>query len=557
MSLYLGKTPLGVVYMTDKTMTGGDAVVAGLKRWDVETVFGLPGIQLDGLFDGLQRDGSLRIVHSRHEQGAAYMAFGYAQVTGRPGVCAVVPGPGLLNAGAALATAFACNARVLCITSTIPSQFIGLRQGLLHDIEDQSGLLRGLTKWYARANDISEIPRLLDEAFIQLMSGRPRPVALEIPPDILAQTGLPSYPESRPVPLNPAIPPTSIERAVTLIALAKKPVIIVGGGAQDAGPEVRQLAARIGAPVVSRAMGRGVVRSDDPLSLPGAALLPHWPNVDLVIGIGTRLQHLREWGHDQHLKVIRIDLDHAEMYRVIAPDVAITADAKESALLLNSALAATDFTPNSPGLDIAAIRSEFEEQFANEFKHQIDYLDAIREAMADNDIFVDEMTQMGYAARFALPILSPRSFVTSSYQGTLGYGYATALGAQVGAGSRRVISVNGDGGFLFTMPELATAVQHKIPLISIVFNDGHFGNVRRIQKAMYGGRVIATDLHNPDFPMLATAFGATGMRAENPEELRTALAAARQIDGPVLIEVPVDGDAIPSAGKYLYGRKVR
>ena len=538
-------------------MTGGDALVAGLKRWDVATVFGLPGIQLDALFDGLQRDGTLRVVHARHEQGAAYMAFGYAQATGRPGVCAVVPGPGLLNAAAALATAFACNARVLCLTSTIPSRFIDQRQGLLHDIEDQSGLLRGLTKWYARANDVSEIPRLLDAAFEQLLTGRPRPVALEIPPDILAQVGLPSYPARRPALVTPAIPPALLEQAAGLIANAERPVIIVGGGALAAGPEIRRLAERIGAPIVSRAMGRGVVRSDDPLAMPGAALLSHWPTVDLVIGIGTRLQHLREWGHDDRLKVIRIDLDRTEMHRVVVPDVAITADAKEGAALLDEVLSARRDPPRAVGLDIAGIRTEFDTQFKSEFKDQVPYLDAIRDAMADDDIFVDEMTQMGYAARFGLPVLAPRTFVTSSYQGTLGYGFATALGAQVGAAPRRVISVNGDGGFLFTMPELATAVQHSIPVIAIVFNDGHFGNVRRIQKAMYDGRVIASDLLNPDFLTLAKAFGVTGMRAFGPEELRSALAAARCIDGPVLIEVPVDGDAIPSAGKYLYGRKVR
>ena len=538
--------------MNGVTMTGGDALVAGLKRWGVDTLFGLPGIQLDGLFDALQRDGSLRVVHTRHEQGAAYMAFGYAQVTGRPGVCAVVPGPGLLNASAALATAFACNAPVLCLTSTIPTRYIDRRQGLLHDIEDQSGLLRGLTKWYARANDVSEIPRLLDEAFVQLQTGRPRPVALEIPPDVLAQIGLPTYAAERPVLGTPAIPLALLQRAAALIAQAACPVIVVGGGAQAAGPEIRRLAERIGAPIVSRAMGRGVVRSDDPLSLPGAALQPHWPDVDLVIGIGTRLQHLREWGHDDRLKVIHIDLDRAEMQRVVVPDVAITADARAGAAQLCDALA-----PQVGGLDIAAIRAAFDAQFASEFKHQIAYLEVIREAMADDDVFVDEMTQMGYAARFALPVLAPRTFVTSSYQGTLGYGFATALGAQIGAAARRVISVNGDGGFLFTMPELATAVQHAIPLIAIVFSDGHFGNVRRIQKAMYGGRVIASDLHNPDFVRLAEAFGATGMRATEPEELRNALAAARLIDGPVLIEVPVNGDAIPSAGKYLYGRKMR
>ena len=539
---------------TGSAMTGGDALVAGLRRWDVDTVFGLPGIQLDGLFDALQRDGSLRVVHTRHEQGAAYMAFGYAQVTGRPGICAVVPGPGLLNAAAALATAFACNAPVLCLTSTIPSPYLDRRQGLLHDIEDQPGLLRGLTKWYARANDVSEIPRLIDEAFMQLRTGRPRPVALEIPPDILAQTGLPVYPADRPVAAAPAILPALLKQAADLIADARKPVIVVGGGAQAAGGQIRRLAERTGAPIVSRAMGRGVVRSDDPFSLPGAAIMPHWPDVDLVIGIGTRLQILREWGHDDRLKVIRIDLDRAEMNRVIVPDVAITADAATGAEALYDAV--TD-TPNPGGLDIAAIRAVFDAQFAAEFSGQTAYLDVIREAMADDDVFVDEMTQMGYAARFALPVLAPRAFVTSSYQGTLGYGFATALGAQVGAGSRRVISVNGDGGFMFTMPELATAVQHAIPLVAIVFTDGHFGNVRRIQKSMYGGRVIASDLCNPDFVKLAEAFGATGLRADGPEALRGALATARQAQGPVVIEVPVDGDAIPSAGKYLYGRKVR
>ncbi len=406
--------------MTVSVMSGGDAIVAGLKRWDVDTVFGLPGIQLDALFDGLQRDGSLRVVHSRHEQGAAYMAFGYAQVTGKPGVCAVVPGPGLLNASAALATAFACNARVLCLTSTVPSRFIGQRQGLLHDIEDQSGLLRGLTKWYGRAKDVSEIPRLLDEAFIQLLSGRPRPVALEIPPDILAQVGLPSYPANRPLPAKPAVPNALIERAATLIADAKRPVIVVGSGALEAGPEVRQLAARIGAPIVSRAMGRGVVRSDDPLALPGAALLPHWPTVDLVIGIGTRLQLLREWGHDEGLKVIRIDVDHAEMHRVVTPDVAITADAKDGAILLNETLSGSDYERQSPGLDIAAIRTEFDTAFSSEFKGQIAYLDVIRGSMADDDIFVDEMTQMGYAARFALPVLYAPQFCHIELSGDAG-----------------------------------------------------------------------------------------------------------------------------------------
>ena len=539
-------------------MTGGDALVAGLHRWGVDTVFGVPGVQLDELFDGLQRGGGdIRVLHSRHEQGAAYMALGYAMVTGKPGVCAVVPGPGLLNAGAALSTAYACNARVLCLTSTVNSALIDRRYGALHEINDQDGLLRSLTKWSARATHASEIPGLLDEAFRQLLTGRPRPVALEVPPDILAQTGFFAYPDALPSLANPLADPAAIEQAATLIAGARNPMIVIGSGAQEAGREVRALAELIQAPIVSRHMGRGVVRSDDDYALPAAAALPHWPEVDVVIGIGSRLTQLREWGMGGGLKVVHIDLDQSEINRIAQPAVGIVADAAEATAKLVEALAAKDLSPAPRTAEFAAIRAAFREEVAAEIQPQVGYLDVIRAAMAEDDVFVDEMTQVGYASRYALPIFTPRSYVNSSYQGTLGYGFATALGAQVGAGRRRVISVNGDGGFMYTMPELATAVLHRIPLTAIVFNDGNFGNVRRIQTNKYAGRLIASNLHNPDFVTLAQSFGAVGLRAEGAEGLAAALETAKTVDGPVLIEVPMDLDSTASPWKHVHGRKVR
>lgn len=547
-----------VIQGNTNRITGGDALVAGLHRWDVDTVFGVPGVQLDELFDGLQRNGGdIRVVHSRHEQGAAYMALGYAMVTGRPGVCAVVPGPGLLNAGAALSTAYACNARVLCLTSTVNSALIDRRHGALHEINDQDGLLRSLTKWSARATHASEIPALLDEAFRQLLTGRPRPVALEVPPDILAQTGFFTYPNEKPALVNPTADPDAIAQAADLLAGARNPMIVVGSGAQEAGAEVRALAALIQAPIVSRHMGRGVVPSDDDYALPAAAALPHWADVDVVIGIGTRLQHLREWGMDAALKVIRIDLDQAEINRVAPPAVSIVADAAEATRLLNDALAAKCASPASRTAEFAALRAAFRQEIETDIQPQIGILDVIRGAMDEYDVFVDEMTQVGYASRYGLPIYRPRTYVNSSYQGTLGYGYATALGAQVGAGKRRVFSVNGDGGFMYTMPELATAVLHRIPLIAIVFNDGNFGNVRRIQIGKYGGRHIASNLHNPDFVKLAESFGALGIKAEGLDGLANALEAAKQADGPVLIEVPMDSDKTASPWKHVHGRKVR
>lgn len=538
--------------------TGGDVVVEGLRRWGVDTLFGVPGVQLDQLFDAMYRDdASPRVIHCRHEQGAAYMAFGYAAATGKPGVCAIVPGPGILNGGAALATAYACNARVLCLTSTINSALLDRRLGALHEINDQSGILRNLSKWSARASHASEIPGLIDEAFRQLMSGRPRPVALEIPPDILAQLTVATYGDALPELRRPVIDAVAVDAAAKLCAAAERPLIIVGGGAMDAGPEVLALAKQLQAPIVSRNMGRGVVRSDNPYSVPGAAALDLWKEADLVVGIGTRLQQLREWGHDAKLNVVRIDLDYGETNRIALAQVAIIADAAEGTAALTEALEAIQPGKPSREQDIAAIGDGFRQSIGAELRPQIAYLDVIRSEMADDDVLVDEMTQIAYAARYAFPVYEPRGFIHSSYQGTLGYGFATALGAQVGAGTRRVISINGDGGFMYTMPELATAVLHNIPLIAIVFSDGNFGNVKRIQASAYGGRHIACKLHNPDFVALADNFGAKGIRADGPEGLRAALREAKQSTGPVLIECPVTLEDFPTPWPHIHGRKVR
>jgi acetolactate synthase I/II/III large subunit len=539
-------------------MSGGDAVVQGLLRWGVDTVFGVPGVQLDEFFDGLSRRGdAIRLIHTRHEQGAAYMALGYSLTTARPGVFAVVPGPGVLNAGAALATAYACNARVLCLTSTVNTSLIGRRHGALHEIADQSGLLRNLSKWSAQASHVTQIPQLIDEAFRQLLTGRPQPVVLEVPPDVLAQHGMARFPSARPDLHPPAVDPALVAQASGLCAASRRPMIVVGSGALHARQEIRRLARALQAPVVSRHMGRGTLRDDDEYALPAAAALDSWHEVDLVVGIGTRLQQLREWGSDDALKVVRIDLDYPEMTRVAAPDVAICADSAQATAMLVEALEERGGQRAPRTDEIRAIKTAFRAEIERDIQPQVAFLDVIRASMAEDDIFVDEMTQVGYTSRYALPIFEPRTYINSGYQGTLGYGFATALGAQVGAGGRRVISVNGDGGFMYTMPELATAVLHRIPLIAIVFSDGYFGNVRRIQTNKYEGRVIASHLHNPDFAVLAQNFGAVGIRAHGPEGLRSALIQARAADGPVVIEVPVDLLATPSPWKHVHGRRVR
>jgi acetolactate synthase I/II/III large subunit len=538
--------------------TGAEALVAGLERWQIERVFGLPGVHLDPLFDALHGARErVKLVHTRHEQGAAYMALGAAAATGRPSVFTVVPGPGLLNTGAALATAYACNAPVLCVTSTVVRPLLDRQYGSLHELPDQPGMLQRLTKWSARAEHAAQIPELVDEAFRQLLSGRPRPVALEIPPEVLAQRTSIARADARLVPFRLRPDLEAIDRAAQLVCAARRPMIIVGGGAQDAAPEVRELAEVLHAPVVSRQMGRGILSDEHPLALQANAANSLWAGVDLVIGIGTRLQQLREWGRDSALKVVRIDIDPVEHGRIAPPDAGIVADAAEATRALIDALRGRSLQAEDITAGIRAARERQRGELREQIPVQVAFLEAIRAELPPDGVLIDEVTQVGHAAKLAFPTHAPRSLITSGYQGTLGYGYATALGVQASLPDRAVVSISGDGGFMYTMPELATAVLHDLPVVALVFNDGCYGNVDVIQKRWYGGRTIGTRLANPDFVALAEAFGALGLRARGPDELRRALRTALERRRPAIIDVPTTSDEMGWAWSFILPRKVR
>lgn len=539
--------------------TGAEAVVAGLTRWGIEQVFGLPGVHLDPLFDALHgvRD-RIRIMHTRHEQGAAYMALGAAMSSGRPAVYTVVPGPGLLNTGAALATAYACNAPVLCITSTVIWPLLDRGYGSLHELPDQPGIIRRLTKWSARAEHATQIPELIDEAFRQLTTGRPRPVALEIPPEVLAQR---AEMPARPAPAHWRAPDADcelVEQAARLAAAAQRPLIVVGGGAQHASTEVCELAELLGAPVVSRQMGKGVLSDEHPLSVRAAAANDHlWASADLVIGIGTRLQQLREWGLDAKLKVIRIDIDPMEHTRISPPAIGLVADAAQAIRALLVALRSNKPAACDVTAELETARQSLRRELREQIPLQVAYLDAVRTELPADGVVIDEITQVGHAAKLCFQTIAPRTLLSSGYQGTLGYGYATALGAQAAHPDRCVVSINGDGGFMYTMPELATAVLHELPVVALVFNDHAFGNVQTIQNRWYGGRTIATRLRNPDFVELARAFGAIGLRAHTPEELRGALRSAFAARRPAVIDIPVDTEAMGWVWSFILPKKVR
>lgn len=520
--------------------TGGEAVVEALMAQGIDTLFGLPGVQNDWLYNALfDRRDKIKVIHTRHEQGTSYMALGYTQATGKPAVFNVVPGPGILNASAGLATAYSLNAKVLCLTGQIHSANIGKGKGDLHEIPQQSEILRGLSKWSDLVLHPADAGRKVAGAFYEMNSGRPRPAALEAPPDILKMRA--EVPDEAPIwqPFYPPVDSGAIETAGKWLGQAKHPMIFVGGGAQGVSAEVTQLAKLLQAPVVAYRTGHGVLDSRHYLSLKSPESHEYYKKTDAVLAVGTYMRiPLSRWGSDENMKVIRIDVDNDAMRRIQKPDLPIVARAEDALPLLLSAVDKNNRKRESREAEMLALKAKWRETIAY-LEPQNTYLRILREELDEDGIFVDELTQVGYAARISFPVYKPRSFISSGYQGALGYGFPTALGAKVAKPDAPVLSIAGDGGFMFTVQELATAVQHKIPLVTIVFNNDAYGNVRTMQIRDYDERVIATDLLNPDFVKLAESFGANAFRAETEDELRRALRYGFASDLPTLIDVPI------------------
>jgi acetolactate synthase-1/2/3 large subunit len=522
-------------------MTGADAVVDVLVKRGASTLFGLPGVQLDPLFNALHDARSqLRVINARHEQGVAYMALGFAQATGRPGVYACVPGPGFLNTTTALSTAYACHAPVLALIGQVATDEIRAGHGVLHELPDQTAIVRGLTRWSGLALSPEDAARLVSNAFARLDLGQ-GPAAVELPTDVL-RSPLTSNETRETETLEPQrVDPHAIAEAIRLLERANRPMIIVGSGAIDAGDESRSIAERLGAPVVSHLQGRGIVDSRHPLSIGCPEAFRMWRDVDVILAVGTRFNSpRRRWGLRPGQRVVRVDFDPAQFRRGAPPDVAILADARAALGALAAGLTTT--SPQAPARAqlVAKARAEVAAEFDRRLAPQMSFLRVIREASPEDSVFVADYTQVGYVATAALPVYAPRQMITPGYQGTLGFAFATALGAKVGCPDKPVVALCGDGGFLFTGNELATAVQHDIRTVTIVFNDGAYGNVRRMQQDLYGGRVIASDLKNPDFVRFAESFGAGARRAEGPRALSQALHWAFDQPGPVIIEAPVD-----------------
>ena len=523
------------------SMTAAEATVDAMLAHGIGTLYALPGVQNDHLFEALFKYGDrMRTVHTRHEQGAAYMALGAALATGKPAAYAVVPGPGLLNSSAALLTAYSMNAPVLALIGEIPDADIGRHLGHLHEIRDQAGIIKRLVDFSTLIRRPEQAPRLVAEAVRSMASGRPGPASLQCAINVWGKSA-PVTPHA-PLPVRqPKLDETAIRKAAKLLGAAKNPMIVCGGGAQGASEEVAALSAMLQAPVLGYRRGRGVLDSRDPFSVTLPLGRELWGEADVVLGVGSRmLIQFRQWGMDKDIKIVRVDADAEEPGRLHKPAAALIGDAKLVLRRLLEVLPAHSSKRASRGPDMESRQAAWGKRLGEAIGPQIGWLNAIRAELPEDGILVDEVTQMGFAARLVFPVYKPRTFLSPGYQDNLGWGFATALGAQDARRDVPVVSISGDGGFMFTANEMATAVRHRIPLTAIVFNDGAFGNVRRIQEQSFGNRLIASDLANPDFVRFAESFGAASERARTPEELRGALrrAFARR-DGPTLIEVPV------------------
>ncbi|MDE3114318.1 MAG: hypothetical protein KGL26_01845 [Pseudomonadota bacterium] len=528
--------------MSEKTT--GEAIVETLVANGVDTVFGLPGAQTYPLFDALyQHSNTIRTVGARHEQGIAYMAFGYARSTGKLGVYAPVPGPGVLNTTAAMCTSLGACAPTLCLTGEVPSDFKGKGRGHLHELDDQLGILRRLTRHAAHIERPEDAPAEVNTAIGAALGGRPGPAAVSVCWDTLAVKADIAAAEAAAIPAAPAIDPDQVAACVKLIREARHPMIFTGSGAQHAAEAVAALAERLQAPVVGFRGGRGIVGEDQPLGLSMAAAHLLWPETDLMIGIGSRLEiPFMRWGSMMKAhralpgrKLIRIDIDPAEMGK-LDTDGPLVGDAAAVAMALVKALDASGHTPSGDTTAIAEAKARAGVQIRS-VQPQMDYLDAIRKVLPRDGFLVEELTQAGFTSNYGFPVYQPRTYVSCGYQGTLGFGFPTALGVKVANPDRAVVSITGDGGFLFAMPELATAVQYGIATVTIVFDNASYGNVRRDQETRYGGRLIGSDLVNPDFARLAESFGVRAYIVSSPAEMAPALQSALALDEPALIWV--------------------
>jgi acetolactate synthase-1/2/3 large subunit len=533
-------------------MTGGEAIAKSLVREGVEVVFGLPGVQLYGIMAGLRDEPSVRFITTRHEQATGYMADGYARAGGGPGfgTALVVPGPGLLNAAGGLSTAYSVSSPVFMISGQVQRDFIGKDVGMLHEVNDQLTLIEPITKWRKRVLEVGEIPAAVQEAVYQLKTGRPRPVEIEVPPETMEEQGEATLLDPKSA-VREAADSIRIDSAAEMLINAKSPVIIAGGGVGlgNAHDALVELAEALQAGVFTTLNGKSAIPWSNPFNLGmnrgASASTPagkYYGEADVVIGVGSRLAGLGGSIVSGDKKVIHIDIDSEEIGRSHDNTYGLAGDAGKTMKELAARIRSAGSRPSQVDKIADVKKTVFDS--APGTQPQWDILQSLQAGVPDDTILIPDSTQIGYYSMAFWKVASRNSYIGSGYSGNLGFAFPTGLGAKVAQPDRPVVVVAGDGGFMYNVSEMATAVQHDINLVTVVFNDNAFGNVGRDLDIGWGG-AYGTELHNPDFPRLARSFGMEAIQVKDPTKVGDSISDAIQMNKPVLVEVPVGPMPVP------------
>ena len=450
----------------------------------------------------------------------------------------------MLNAAAGLTSAYWGNARVLALIGAVPSVWRGRSTGILHDLPDPSAVLRQLTKHTDYIGRGIDAVGGWQQAVDELVSGAPRPVAVEVPVDVWSQPADGSL--NRPHAVTPPIDGGEIEEAARVLGRAQRPLIMVGGGAQDAAEPVRELAEALEAPVFARHMGLGVLDTRHRLHAYLTMGRDLWPGSDVVVGIGTRMEFPNvEWGVGDDQQIVQINIDRAELDRYGTGTVGVHGDAADACRLLVDALGRHNRRRADRTGELAELRARHFERIAH-LEPQLSCLRAIRSVMPDDGIIVEDVTQVAFVAHIAYEHRRPRTYLATGGAGTLGAGVAHGIGAADAAPDRAQLTIVGDGGMLFTATELATAVQHDINTTVLLFDNRAYGNVQRLQRQRFGpDRTIASTLRNPDWVAFGESFGVRTERAGGPETLPAVLERSLAHPGPSMVVIDIADEPDP------------
>lgn len=530
-------------------LTGAEAIAAELVAAGIETVFGIPGLYNMAIYEALRRRPEIRTVTVRHEQGAAFMADGYARASGREAACLLLPGCGVLNAMTGLSEAYADSSPVLLLATQVERQYVDAGRGLLHELTGQLGVVGTVTKHGERTDNAAAVPGTMRRAIAAMRTGRRRPVQVEVPVDVQGETLRWSPPEPAPPSPPGTARPQLVDAAARALTGCTRPLVLAGGGVVTAGAQAAllALAGRLGAPVLTTGMGVTGISGDHPLACgvawgASADVRPLVAACDGLLAIGTRCQSAMtaDWDLPLPEVTVRIDVDPEEIERNLPFAHRLVGDARAVAEQLECELAALGVDRHG-AVDPALHEAQERYRAAHRARPGTTrpWMDALRATLPRDTVVSADMSVFWADMLGSFPFYEPRTMLFPWSMGTLGFAVPAAIGAKLALPDRPVVAIAGDGAFLFTGAELATAVQERLTLPIVVVNNRAYGMIKMQQEDRYGaGAGVAVDLVAPDFVALARAFGARGELASTPGELAGALERALAADGPTVVEVP-------------------